>query len=331
MQIHIILKAYSYVSIINYEVCIYTLMTKTYKLKKALYISLVIFFLLTPQPLLAIQLESVPSPELTVRFEPPLKGIAEDILDIYPRIKSNLEKTLGWEMPFRPTVFLVQDKDYFQRLTGNRLIVAFAAPAENLIVIDCSRLYIRPHRLDQILKHEMVHLILHHHIRSVHLPRWLDEGVAQWLSEGVAELLEAPKRSFFEEALLSGKYIPLRDLKHNFPTDKKSLMLAYEESRSFVAFISDKYGDDRIFEILEHLQKGNEIHTAFYASLNASPEEIEDRWIRQQRRQTTWFIFLAVHIYEFLFFAGALLTVIGFIRFLIKKRNYRDEEDDDYE
>ena len=231
-------------------------------------------------------------------------------------------------MPFRPTVLLIQDKEYFQRLTGNKLIVAFAAPGDNLIVIDCSRLHIRPHRLDQVLKHEMVHLILHHNIRSVHLPRWFDEGVAQWLSEGIAELLEAPQRSFFEEALLSGNYIPLRDLKHSFPTDKKNLMLAYEESRSFVAFISDRYGDDKIFEILNHLQKGNEIHTAFNRSLNALPEEIEDRWIKQQRRQTTWFIFIAGHIYEFLFLAGALLTVIGFIRFLIKKRNYRDEDDD---
>jgi len=229
-----------------------------------------------PQPLLAIQLESLPSPELTVRFESTLKGIAEEVLDIYPRIKTNLEKTFGWEMPFRPTALLIQDKEYFQRLAGNKLIVAFAAPADNLIVIDCSRLHIRPHRLDQVLKHEMVHLILHHHIRSVHLPRWLDEGVAQWLSEGVAELLEAPQRSFFEEALLAGNYIPLRDLKHSFPTDKKNLMMAYEESLSFVAFVSDRYGDNRIFEILKHLQKGNEINTAFYASLDASRSILEN-------------------------------------------------------
>jgi hypothetical protein len=311
-----------------HNIDIYSFMKKIYNLKKVTFLSLIIFLLIVPQPIWAIQLESALSPELMVRFEPPLKGIAKDVVHIYPRIKSNLEKTFGWEMPFRPTVFLIQDKEYFQRLIGNKLIVAFAAPAENLIVIDCSRLHIRPHRLDQILKHEMVHLILHHNIRSVHLPRWLDEGVAQWLSEGVAELLEAPQRSFFEEALLSGRYIPLRDLKHSFPRDKKSLMLAYEESRSFIAFISGRYGDDSIFEILEQLQKGNDIHTAFTASLNASPEEIEDRWIRQQRRQTTWFIFLAGHIYEFLFLAGALLTVIGFIRFLIKKRNYRDEDDD---
>jgi len=297
-------------------------------LKKILLVSSVIFFLQSPQPLLAIQLEYFIDPEVTVRFEPSLKGIAQDVLDMYPRVRSNLKKTLGWEMPFKPTVFLIQDKDYFQRLTNNKFIVAFAAPAENLIVINCSRLYIRPHRLDHILKHEMIHLILHHQIKSVHLPRWFDEGVAQWLSGGVGELLEAPQRSFLEEAVLSGKYIPLKNLRYRFPADKNNLMLAYEESRSFVTFISERYGDKKVFEILKYMQKGNDVHTAFYASMDVLPEQMENRWIKQQRKQTTWVIFLSGHIYEFLFLAGALLTVIGFIRFLIKKRNYTDDDDE---
>ena len=72
-----------------------------YNLKKFLFISLVIFFLSGPQPLLAIELEYFIDPEVTVRFEPPLKGVAKDVLDMYPRIKSNLKKTLGWEMSFR--------------------------------------------------------------------------------------------------------------------------------------------------------------------------------------------------------------------------------------
>jgi hypothetical protein len=106
-----------------HKIDIHSLIKQINKLKKVTFFSLIIFLLLVPQPLLAIQLESAPSPELTVRFEPPLKGIAEDVFDIYPHIKSNLEKTFGWEMPFRPTVFLIQDKEYFQRLTGNKLIV----------------------------------------------------------------------------------------------------------------------------------------------------------------------------------------------------------------
>ena len=103
-----------------------------YNIKKILFISLVILFLPASQPLLAIELEYFIDPEVTVRFEPPLKGVAKDVLDMYPRVGSDLKKTLGWEMPFKPTVFLIQDNDYFQKMTQNKFIVAFAAPAENL-------------------------------------------------------------------------------------------------------------------------------------------------------------------------------------------------------
>ncbi len=305
--------------------------TKGGCLKASRILITIIFIILFSKPLLAIQLEFLQGHELTVRFEPPLKGIAEEIVDDYPRIKTNLEKIFNWEMPFRPTVLLIQDKDHIRTFSENPLVVAFAVPEENLIVIDCSRLHIRPHRLDLILKHELVHLILHYHISRPHLPRWFDEGVAQWISEGVAELLVGPQRSLFEEAILTGKYISLNDLKHGFPRDSKGLILAYEESRSFVDFISNRYGREKIFKILNLLRNGNDIHTAFTASLDASLEEIEDRWIRQQHRQTTWLIYLAGHIYEFIFLLGALLTVIGFIRFLIKKRKYTDTDEDEEE
>ena len=288
----------------------------------------IIFIILFSTPVPAIQLEFLQGHELTVRFDPTLRGIAEEMIDDYPRVKSNLEKIFGWEMPFRPTVFLIQDKEHIRKLSGNPLVVAFAVPEENIIVIDCSRLHIRPHRLDLVMKHELVHLILHYYISGPHLPRWFDEGVAQWISEGVAELLVGPQRSLFEEAILTGKYISLNDLKHGFPRDNTGLILAYEESRSFVDYISNHYGPEKILKILNLLRNGNDIHTAFTASLDASVEEIEERWIRQQHRQTTWLTYLAGHIYEFLFLAGALLTVIGFIRFLIRKRTYRDDNED---
>ena len=289
----------------------------------------IVFIILFYRPLLAIQLEFFQSHELTVRFDPPLRGIAEEMVDDYPRVKSNLEKVFGWELPFRPTVFLIQDKEHIRKLSGNPLVVALAMPEENIIVIDCSRLHIRPHRLDLILKHELVHLILHNYISRPHLPRWFDEGVAQWISEGVAELLVGPQRSLFEEAILTGKYISLNNLKHGFPRDNTGLILAYEESRSFVDFISNRFGPEKVFKILDLLRNGNDIHTAFTKSLDASVEEIEQQWIRQQHSQTNWLTYLAGHIYEFLFLLGAFLTVVGFIRFLIKKHKYADTDDDE--
>ena len=280
------------------------------------------------QPVSETQLESLHNPYLTLRFEPSLDGFAKDIARIYPQIKTDLASTFGWEMPYRPTVVLIQDEDYVNRVSGNTITVAFAVPTQNLIVIDCSRLDIRPHRVDQILKHEMVHLLLHYHIQGVHLPRWLDEGVAQWVSDGVAELLVAPQRSLLEQALLAGETVPLEDLDDGFPSARKYLLLAYEQSRSLLSFIATQYGEQTVFEMLDSLKSGNDIHTTVDNILSLSLAELENRWLADQQAHTTWFTFVAVHIYDFLFLLGAFLTLIGFMRFLIKKRRYTDDEDE---
>jgi hypothetical protein len=292
------------------------------------HLNVIIIILLIPQVLPAAQFGVIQHPEIRVQYESPLKGVAEEVIENYPNLKMNLVKTFGWGIEFRPSVILIQDKELFQRHAGNAPIVGYAVPGDNLIVIDCSRLHVRPHRLDNVLKHEMVHLMLHHHIRGERLPRWLDEGVAQRISDGIAELLVVPRRSVFQQALLTGEYIQLRDLAYGFPAGKKYLILAYEESRSFVDFIVEHYGENALFEILEFLKDGNDLHQAFAASLNASPEEIEALWIRHQQKQSTWFTFLATHLYEYLFVMGAILTIAGFIRFIIKKRNYKDDDDE---
>lgn len=288
----------------------------------------VICICITIRPTTAIELAYLQHPDVTIRYDPTLKATANDIYRIYPRIKSELEATFGWEMSYKPTLILIQDKDYVGRVTGNPIAVAFAVPTQNLMVIDCSRLHIRPHQLDQILKHEMVHLQLHYHIKSVHLPRWLDEGAAQWASDDIGELLVAPQQSLLEQALLAGNTIPIDDLSDGFPRERKNLLLAYEQSRSIVRFIIAQYGEHKIFEILDSLKSGNDIHTTVDDRLSLTLNELENRWIDHQKKHTGWFTFVAGHIYDLLFFLAAFLTIIGFVRFLIRKRRYADDEDE---
>ncbi len=267
-------------------------------------------------------------PGVSIRFEPQLQPTAREVAEIYPRLRFTLQQIFDWEMNFRPTVFLIGDRQRFQRMAENPSVVAYARPGDNVVVIDCSRLHIRPHRLESVLKHEMIHLLLHHNIRGDLLPRWLDEGVAQFLSGGLAELLTAPHASLLEEALLSGEFIPLVDLHYRFPRDRRALLLAYEESRSFAAFIAAGYGDRKIIEVLAGLKNGASVQEAVAASLNLELRTVEQQWIEQLQSRSTWFSYLAVHLYDFLFLAAALLTVIGFVRFLAKKRAYRDEEEE---
>jgi len=58
-------------------------------------------------------------------------------------------------------------------------------------------------------------------------------------------------------------------------------------------------------------------------------DELERRWYNSLKKRITWFVVLANNLYGLLFFAAALILIIGFIRVLIKKREYEGSEEED--
>ena len=114
---------------------------------------------------------------VTVVFDPALKTAAQDVADMFLPLKADLEREIGWDLDLKPSVLLLKDRKLFLRMAESPLTVAFAVPERNLIVIDYTRMLVRPFSLEMTLKHEMCHLLLHHHIKGHDFPRWLDEGV----------------------------------------------------------------------------------------------------------------------------------------------------------
>ncbi len=291
--------------------------------KKTLF-SLCIFAIIARQPLHAEQVGIIETDEVVVLFEKPLKVVAKDTVDMYPQLKTELEKVFNWELIFKPTVVLTNDRERFQEMIGNGPIVAYAIPQKDLIVIDYSRMSMYPFSLGAILKHELCHLLLHNQIRRAKLPRWLDEGVSQWASDGIAEIIMSRKGSVLDTAILSQTLIRMERLSESFPADEKSLLLAYEESKSFVEYISQEFGRIGILKILEKLQEGHDIDVAILQSLSVPFNELEIRWHSHLRKRITWFTYLANNLYGILFFLAALITIAGFFRLAIKKRRYED-------
>jgi hypothetical protein len=215
-------------------------------------------------------------------------------------------------------------------MVGSDLFVAFAVPERNLVVIDYSKMHTRPFTLRTTLKHELCHLMLHQYVRGNRLPKWLDEGIAQWVSDGIPEIIMDPKQSPLKQAALSGNYIRIRSLAEHFPRERRSLLLAYEESRSLVEYINREFGVDALLGILEHLKQGQVVEEAILEILFVTEDELEAKWHGHLRKRITWFTYLSTHLYGILFFLAALITIYGFIRVLVKKRRrYEDEEDDD--
>jgi len=263
-----------------------------------------------------------------IRFNPELKGAADNVAEIYNRLTSELENTLKWRSDFIPEILLIKENKLFQQITGNAFFVAFAIPEKYLIVIDYSKMNLHPFSLSVTLKHELCHLLLHHHIRKENLPKWLDEGICQWISDGISEII-IDKQSVLNEAVISENLIPLNALSRSFPGDKHYLMLAYEESKSVTDYIVKEFGRESLLSFLNDLKNEVNLSEAVQHNFSISFEGLEEKWHFYLKNRITWFVYFSIHIYEILFFFSALITIYGFIRLVIKKREYQDQEDDD--
>lgn len=293
----------------------------------------VLFLFLGPLQLvhaLEVEVETIEHDAFIVQFQGPLQGAAQEVERSFTGMKADLETIFGWTLDFRPTVMLIKNSETFQRLAGHKLVVAYALPQKNLIVIDYSKMTTHPFSLGITLKHELVHLFLHHHIRSKKLPKWLDEGIAQWASGGIAEIIMGRDGSVLKKASLSGKIIPLGELTLTFPEEEAPLLLAYEESKDFIEYIDKEFGTKGIQEVLNHLKDGKDIDAAILKGLSMPLDTLEKRWHEKLENNMAWLTYIGGNITLFLFSITALATVYGFIRFLAKKRNYQDDEDEPF-
>ena len=263
-----------------------------------------------------------------VSFDAPLQNAAAEVLKVYPAVRTELSRDLGWRTEFRPHVVLIKDSASFRRVANSDLFIAHAIPRENLIVIDYSRMNVHPFTLETTLKHELCHLELHHHIAAKNLPRWFDEGICQWVTGGLAEIMTAGNRSTLRDAALSHRLISFEGLAERFPADGRDLLLAYEESKSIVEYIKKEFGASGVRGILEYMSKGEDLENAVRKSLLISPDELEKRWRSSIVERTSWVSYSADNIYEILFLFAALITVYGFFLMLKRKREYKDEEEE---
>jgi Peptidase MA superfamily len=294
---------------------------------KSIFLSLLILLVIPGQTWSAENTETLKGNGVVVRFTEPHQGAAEEIKKIFPTVKAELEKTFGWPLDFDTTVFLSEDHESFQGRVGNNLVVAYAVPQKNLIVFDSTMMNKSPFSIGVTLKHELCHLFLHRHIAADDFPKWLDEGIAQWVSGGVAEILLGGQETTLDQASLSGKLIPIRALEKTFPGDDASFRLAYGESKSLVEFIVNTAGSDGLRNILDDLRKGASIDEAVTRELGFPHGDLERNWQRSLQGRMTWVAYMSRRLYSILFFLAGLATVAGFIRFLVRKRAYIDDDD----
>ena len=214
-----------------------------------------IFVFLATQYSLASEFNALRGNGVEILFPPSLAALAEETAQIAPTLKMELQEIFKWPFDWNPTVILINNHQRFLKMTHSPLVVGFAVPQKNLVVMDCSRIS-NPVNFANILKHELCHLLLHGTINKVPIPRWFDEGVAQWVANGVMDIVHEQKEALLPKAAFSDRLIPLGSLARDFPRNENELRLAYEESKSVIDTIISTHGKAGLLEIMALMKDG---------------------------------------------------------------------------
>jgi hypothetical protein len=273
----------------------------------------------------AAQFETLQGDGVEVLFPPSLGAAAKEAAQMTPGIKEDLQETFGWPFHFKPTIILMKDSQRFRQMIHSSLVVGFAIPKKDLVIIDYPRIK-NLVNFQNILKHELCHLLLHKQIKNVPIPRWFDEGVAQWASNGVMDILHDQREALLPKAAFSDGLIPLGALSKGFPGNPNALRLAYEESRSIVDYIILTHGKPSLLEILALMKENVPLRKAISIAFDTPLYKIEKEWQASLSQNIAWFAHLSYYLYEILFALGGLIVVYGFIKVLRKKRAYMDDE-----
>jgi len=146
---------------------------------------------------------------VTIVYDLSLEYQADLVTRVYPKIRDAVETKIGWKLQRKPVIFLIGDSEVFQKMGGGPFEAGLALFPKGHIVLNLASA--TPHfiLLNQTLRHEFGHLLLHERIPGRRLPRWLDEGVCEWLSvTGDEDIVSRKIEGYATAYVLSKQGVP---------------------------------------------------------------------------------------------------------------------------
>jgi len=131
--------------------------------------------------------------------------------------------------------------------------------------------------------HEIAHLLLYRWAGTnyANLPAWLVEGIAS-----ASELYTDPDYDrALRSAVTTDQLIPTGDLCQSLPQDPSRSFLAYAQSASFVRFLHQQVGTNRLQALTQSYIGGLGCEEGFQQALQVSLNQMENQWRREALSQ----------------------------------------------
>ncbi|MCP4916329.1 MAG: hypothetical protein GY913_05355 [Proteobacteria bacterium] len=243
-----------------------------------------------------------------------MERLAAHAAESVPRIADQLGIGAGRTI----NLYLADDEAAFDQLqpgTPPNWADGTAWPQRGLIYLKSPRIRSGTSKpLEQVLDHEITHVLLGQAFGTRPVPRWLQEGLAQWVAGEIGP--DLPKR-LADGAWRNGGLHDLEELTRGFPRDPAEADLAYAESADLIAFVATEYGPEAIPTLVQEMASGRPVNAAFYAATGDLAVDVDQAW---RARLSVGFLSLAPLGDGMLWLgAGAPFVLFAFLR--VRARN----------
>jgi hypothetical protein len=198
--------------------------------------------------------------------------------------------------------------------------IAGYARSDGLVVLFPARVPVYPYSsLDELLGHEVAHVLIARAARGRPVPRWFNEGLAMLAEEG----WDWGDRSRAALALMRSQSYELADLDVRFRGSRSEVSAAYSLSASFVRGMVSRYGRDAPAEILRRIAGGEPFDAAFVTATGATLAEAEEAFWKRYAFWNRWVPFLGSS--TTLWIAVTLLALLAILRRRARNRELEEK------
>lgn len=270
---------------------------------------------------------------LLITFQVEDRRFADRVISIATQTSNRLINDIGISPSDTIRIHIAETLEAFQTFTPGAIPdwgEGYAVPDWNLIVLKSPRITGSLENLNEVVVHELAHILLHSAMRSADIPRWLDEGFAMFSAREWGFL----DRVSLILAVLSDNLVPLSAIHrvNTFPEHKAQL--AYQESALMVQYIIRQYGRSGLQSLLYQLRRTGSINQACQQAFGISVVQLEQEWLNFMQETYGW---KAVPGESLSLFIGPLfvtLFVLAYISMRYRRRQtikrWEQEENEAY-
>ena len=227
----------------------------------------------------------ISSPHFDVYYYQGGDSLALRVLDLAEKANIKLTRDMGHVLSNKVPIILYLSHNDFQQTNVTTEMLdgstgGFTEMLKNRVVLPFAGSY---EDLRHVVVHELTHAFMFDMIYAgglpsfitrqnvVYVPLWFAEGMAEWNSLG----WEANADMFMREGTISG-YLP--------PLMYGGGYLVYKEGQAALRFMSERYGPDRVRDLLQKLKFHRNFDRAFEMSLGTSVEKFDEEfhsWLKK--------------------------------------------------